>query len=284
MPSRSVKPAAMRHRNCRADSQAVRPARRLVHVRMAAARCSAGTVIAAGSAQACDPVLHRLPGRRPRRDAGRLVAAGDLLLPAPRPAPGQPLPALRPAARQPLPAVPRRALRRTPWLRRTARHCQPGSPRWHSRGPAGAGGCQRLPRRPPRPCRDSRQPPPRPQPAHDVTLLAYHIAAESDPQRRPGHVFAPGMLGADVITTAFTLLTARPGSSGQDPLVSLVTGIPPGSVPRPSRRHGGRPARSWPPGSLAPAIRGCGPPTGSGTRPRCPSCASRPRARPAPLT
>ena len=38
------------------------------------------------------------------------------------------------------------------------------------------------------------------------------------------------MLGAGVLTAAFTLLTARPDSSGHDPLAILVTGIPPGIV------------------------------------------------------
>jgi hypothetical protein len=59
------------------------------------------------------------------------------------------------------------------------------------------------------------------------SLIAYHLAAESDPQRHPGQAFAPGMLDAGVLTAAFTLLTARPDRSGQDPLASLVTGIPP---------------------------------------------------------
>jgi len=39
------------------------------------------------------------------------------------------------------------------------------------------------------------------------------------------------MLDAGVLTAAFTLLTARPDPSGHDPLASLVTGIPPGTVP-----------------------------------------------------
>jgi TniQ/Bacterial regulatory helix-turn-helix protein, lysR family len=65
----------------------------------------------------------------------------------------------------------------------------------------------------------------------DITLTAYHLAADGSPQRRPGQAFAPGMLDAGVLTAAFTLLTARPDSSGHDPLASLVTGIPPGTVP-----------------------------------------------------
>ena len=64
----------------------------------------------------------------------------------------------------------------------------------------------------------------------DITLTAYHLAADGSPQRRPGRAFAPGMLNAGALITAFTLLTACPGS-GQDPLASLVTGIPPGTVP-----------------------------------------------------
>jgi transposase len=72
-----------------------------------------------------DPVLPRLPGRRPWPDTRRLVAAGDFLLPAARPAPGQPLPALRSPARQPLPAIPGRPLRRAARLRRTPRHRRP---------------------------------------------------------------------------------------------------------------------------------------------------------------
>jgi TniQ/Bacterial regulatory helix-turn-helix protein, lysR family len=65
----------------------------------------------------------------------------------------------------------------------------------------------------------------------DVTLIARHLAVDSGPRRRPGQGFAPGMLDAGVLTTAFTLLTAQPDPSGQDPLASLVTGIPPGTVP-----------------------------------------------------
>jgi hypothetical protein len=118
----------------------------------------------------------------------------------------------------------------------------------------------------------------------DITLTAYHLAAGSDPQRHPGHAFAPGMLDAGALTAALTLLTARSDRSGQDPVASLVTGVPPGTVPRPSRRRGARPARRWPPGSPAPATRGCGPLTGCGTRPRCPSPARPSRARPAPRT
>jgi TniQ/Bacterial regulatory helix-turn-helix protein, lysR family len=82
----------------------------------------------------------------------------------------------------------------------------------------------------------------------DITLTAYHLAAESDQQCLPGRAFTPGMLDAGVLTTAFTLLTARPDPSGQDPLASLVTGIPPGAVP---------PAipSSWRPASPALAAR-----------------------------
>ena len=65
----------------------------------------------------------------------------------------------------------------------------------------------------------------------DITLTAYHLAGDGSPQRRPGQGFAPAMLDAGALTTAFTLLTARPDPSGQDPLASLVTGIPPGTVP-----------------------------------------------------
>lgn len=78
----------------------------------------------------------------------------------------------------------------------------------------------------------------------DITLTAYHLAGDGSDQRRPGQEFAPGLLDADVLTAAFTLLTARPGPSGHDPLASLVTGIPPDTVP---------PAipSSWRPASLA---------------------------------
>jgi hypothetical protein len=65
----------------------------------------------------------------------------------------------------------------------------------------------------------------------DITLIAYHLAADGSRQCRPGRAFTPGMLSADVLTTAFTLLAARPDPSGQGPLASLVTGIPPGTVP-----------------------------------------------------
>jgi len=108
-------------------------------------------------------------------------------------------------------------------------------------------------------------------------------AADGSPRRRPGQAFAPGMLDAGALTAAFTLLTACPGS-GQDPLAGLVTATRRTPSPRPSRRHGGRPARRWAAGSPAPATPGCALPTGSGTRPRCPPPARRPRARPAPLT
>src|ERR1700691_863589 len=82
----------------------------------------------------------------------------------------------------------------------------------------------------------------------DITLTAYHLAAENGPQHHAGHAFAPGMLDAGALTAAFTLLTARPGPSGQDPVASLVTGVPPGAVP---------PAipSSWRPASPALAAR-----------------------------
>jgi hypothetical protein len=56
------------------------------------------------------------------------------------------------------------------------------------------------------------------------------------------------MLDAGALTAAFTLLTSRPGPSGQDPLGSLATGVPPGTVPPtiPS---------SWRPASPALAAR-----------------------------
>jgi hypothetical protein len=63
----------------------------------------------------------------------------------------------------------------------------------------------------------------------DIILTAYHLAADRD-SHRTGQAFTPGMLDADVLTTAFTLLTARPYPSGHDPLASLVTSIPPGTV------------------------------------------------------
>jgi hypothetical protein len=52
------------------------------------------------------------------------------------------------------------------------------------------------------------------------------------------------MLDAGVLTAAFTLLTARPDPSGQDPLASLVAGTPPGTVPPaiPSSWHPASPA------------------------------------------
>jgi hypothetical protein len=65
----------------------------------------------------------------------------------------------------------------------------------------------------------------------DIALIAYHLAAESSPRRRPGQAFAPGMLDEGVLTTAFSLLTAHPDGSGHDPLARLVTGVPPGTVP-----------------------------------------------------
>jgi hypothetical protein len=78
----------------------------------------------------------------------------------------------------------------------------------------------------------------------DITLTAYHLADDGRPQRQPGQEFAPGLLDADVLTAAFTLLTARLDPSGHDPLASLVAGIPPDTVPLaiPS---------SWRPASLA---------------------------------
>jgi len=81
----------------------------------------------------------------------------------------------------------------------------------------------------------------------DLTLTAYHLAADRD-SRRTGQAFSPGMLDAGVLTTAFTLLAARPDPSGHDPLASLVTGIPPGTV---------SPAipSSWRPASPALAAR-----------------------------
>jgi hypothetical protein len=110
-----------------------------------------------------------------------------------------------------------------------------------------------------------------------ITLTACHLAADGSPQRRPGQEFTPGMLDADVLTAAFTLLTANP-------VASLVTVIPPGAVP-PAIPSSWRPASpALPPGSPEPATRGCGPLTGSGTRPRCPSPAPGPGARPVPLT
>ena len=81
----------------------------------------------------------------------------------------------------------------------------------------------------------------------DITLIAYHLAAERD-SHRTGQAFTPAMLDAGVLTAAFTLLTARPDPSGHDPLASLVAGIPPGAVP---------PAipSSWRPASPALAAR-----------------------------
>jgi Bacterial regulatory helix-turn-helix protein, lysR family/TniQ len=64
----------------------------------------------------------------------------------------------------------------------------------------------------------------------DIILTAYHLAADRD-SRRTWQAFTPGMLDAGVLTTAFTLLAARPDPSGHDPLASLVAGIPPGTVP-----------------------------------------------------
>jgi hypothetical protein len=65
----------------------------------------------------------------------------------------------------------------------------------------------------------------------DITLAAYHLVSDGSPQRRPGQGFAPAMLDAGVLTTAFTLLTADSDPGQRDPLASLVTGIPPGTVP-----------------------------------------------------
>jgi hypothetical protein len=65
----------------------------------------------------------------------------------------------------------------------------------------------------------------------DITLTAYHLAGDGSPQRRPGQEFTPGLLDAGVLTAAFALLTAAPGPGRPDPLASLVTGIPPGTVP-----------------------------------------------------
>jgi TniQ/Bacterial regulatory helix-turn-helix protein, lysR family len=65
----------------------------------------------------------------------------------------------------------------------------------------------------------------------DITLTAYHLVSDGSPQRRPGREFTPGMLDADVLTAAFALLTAGPGPGLPDPLASLVTGIPPDTVP-----------------------------------------------------
>jgi TniQ/Bacterial regulatory helix-turn-helix protein, lysR family len=78
----------------------------------------------------------------------------------------------------------------------------------------------------------------------DITLVAYHLAADSGPRQRPGQAFTPGMLDAGTLTAAFTLLTAHPDSSGRDPLASLVTDVPPGTVPPaiPSSWHPASPA------------------------------------------
>ena len=65
----------------------------------------------------------------------------------------------------------------------------------------------------------------------DIALTAYHLAGDGSPQHRPGQEFAPGLLDAGVLTAAFTLLTAAPGPGRPDPLASLVTGIPPDTVP-----------------------------------------------------
>ena len=64
----------------------------------------------------------------------------------------------------------------------------------------------------------------------DVTIIAFHLAA-GNPHLRPERSFTPGMLNASTFTTAFTLLTRQPDDQGHDPLASLVTRIPPGTVP-----------------------------------------------------
>jgi hypothetical protein len=63
----------------------------------------------------------------------------------------------------------------------------------------------------------------------DIVLTAYHLAADRD-SRRTGQAFTPGVLDSGVLTTAVTLLAARPDPGGDDPLASLVTGIPPGTI------------------------------------------------------
>ena len=81
----------------------------------------------------------------------------------------------------------------------------------------------------------------------DFVLTAYHLAADRD-SHRTGQAFTPGMLDAAVLTTAVTLLAARPDPGGDDPLASLVTGISQGTV---------SPAipSSWRPASPALAAR-----------------------------
>lgn len=208
----------------------------------------------------CPACLAEDPGEMP----AALVASGDLLLPAARPAPGKPLPALRPSARQPPPAVQGRALRRASRLRRTARHRQPAPSRRHF------------------PQSGRRRKPSAASSPASVTLPGRQPAAATPSVGSPTSPSPPTTLP----------LTATPAGQGRRSLPACWTRAssprrsrcsPPAMTPagttrwpawspasrrapshRPSRHHGARPAQRWPPGS--PATRGCGPPTGSGTR------------------
>jgi hypothetical protein len=75
----------------------------------------------------------------------------------------------------------------------------------------------------------------------DLTIIACHVAA-GDPRRRPARSVT--LLSASTLTTAFALLTVRPGTRDADPLASLATPVPPGAVPPavPLTWHGATPA------------------------------------------
>lgn len=63
----------------------------------------------------------------------------------------------------------------------------------------------------------------------DLTIIAFQLAAAGGPARE--HASSPGTLDAATLTGAFALLSARAGGQGRDPLASLVTLIPPSTVP-----------------------------------------------------
>ena len=194
-------------------------------------------------------------------------------------APGRPLPALRAPARPAALARPGRAL-----LRRPGRVRQP-------LGAASPPRCDG-----PRAARRRRKPSARllagvRDPAGtaasrrralgqltDIALIAYHLAASGNPGS--GRQASPRHARRRHADRGVRAARRPPDGSGQRPAGQPGHRVPPGHR---TAGHpvdpGARPARRWPPGSPAPATRGCAPPTGSGTRPRC-----RPaRARTAPV-